>query len=175
MHRVIVHRQLIALVAALATGVCGLQYWPVTAADPVLALIASQRPTLLRAGVYGYSALWFTTPLLVANLALSLLYIFGTQRWAMREPGTLPPYPPISARRELYVVLGEQHHRLKPGRAMMRCRLMIPGIARVPCATTVAMTLSSPVAYPADAWRGDALYSLKPAHQVMRDSVSEAV
>ena len=70
--------------------------------------------------------LLFTTPYLASSVLGSLTYIFMTGRQRGIDAGPLPPYPEPSARQHLFVILGEQHHALKPVPAAAPTWLTIP-------------------------------------------------
>jgi hypothetical protein len=92
----------------------------------VLTLVALRKPELYAVVVYLYATLWFTTPLLVLNTAASLAYIFLARLGDRRMPQALPAYPPPASRSELFLVLGEVHHRTRMGRAQQPSWLVLP-------------------------------------------------
>jgi hypothetical protein len=119
-------RALVSLILAGVVGVLGLQTWPWPTHDPILGLIHLRRPDIYAGFQYGYATLWFSTPCVGFNVVLSLLYIFvarGT-RHAPSQP--LPPYPRADQRDDLFLVLGEQHHRTMPTRAPVPRWLVMP-------------------------------------------------
>ena len=73
LHRLVAMRGLIAMGLAATVGAWGLHAHPVDMADPFLGLIEARSPGVFVALVYGYAALWFTTPFFGASLVLSLL------------------------------------------------------------------------------------------------------
>ena len=75
LHRLVAMRGPIAMGLAAAVGAWGLHAHPVDVTDPFLGLIEARSPRVFMALVYGYAALWFTTPLLAASLVLSLFAI----------------------------------------------------------------------------------------------------
>src|SRR5688572_9522814 len=126
MRRLLEHRVVLSLACAAVVGTVGLHVWSLPVDDPVLGLVALRRPELYTVLVYTYAALWFTTPLLVLNSAASFAYIFVARLRANEAPQPLPPYPHSQARSELFLVLGEQHHRTRVGRAPHPSWLVIP-------------------------------------------------
>jgi len=126
MRTFIQYRFVLSLALAVIVGVVGLQTWPWPINNPVLGLIDLKRPDLSAGFQYTYATLWFSTPFIGLNVTFSFLSIFAA-RWgtspAMRP---LPPYPPPDQREELFVVLGEQHHRTSPRRAPQPQWLTIP-------------------------------------------------
>jgi hypothetical protein len=126
MRAIVNHRFVISLLLAAVVGVIGLRTWPWPTTDPILGLIHERSPEVYAGFQYAYSTLWFSTPLIGFNVALSFLYIFVV-RWDRRVTAQrLPPYPPVAGRRELFLVLGEQHHRTSPTRAAAPQWLVIP-------------------------------------------------
>jgi len=119
-------RLLVAMLLATVVGVWGLHTYPVRGDNPVLGLIALQKPMVYALLTYGYATLWFTTPFLVASLLTSVVAIV-----ALRHPGTprsrpLPPYPTPEARPTPTIVLGESHLARTPGPAPQPAWLTIP-------------------------------------------------
>src|SRR5580765_5884511 len=110
----------------MLVGGAGLQVWPFPVDHPLLALIAVRRPAVYAAFLYGYAAVWFTTPFLVINVVASVAYIFlaRTDRAVRRSP--LPPYPRPEQRDDLFLILGEQHRRTSLGPAAEPRWLTIP-------------------------------------------------
>jgi len=126
MRRLIEHRVVLSLACAAVVGTVSLHVWSLPVDDPVLHLVALRRPELYTVLAYTYAALWFTTPLLVLNSAASLAYIFLSRPRQSGAPQPLPPYPQPRTRSELFLVLGEQHHRTRVGRAPHPKWLVIP-------------------------------------------------
>lgn len=119
-------RRLIAMVVASATGLYGLWVHPIATTDVYLALIELRAPRVFTLLVYIYAILWFTTPLLLTSVVMSLLTIIalsGPRRHAQRP---LPPYPEPETRPEPSLILGEQHFQTKLGRAPAPTWLTIP-------------------------------------------------
>ena len=76
MLRTLVHsRAPVALTLAAATGLWGLQTFPISRDDVFLGLISEYAPGTYRLLAYGYATLWFTTPFWVASFAMSMLAI----------------------------------------------------------------------------------------------------
>jgi hypothetical protein len=120
------YRFVISLGLSTIVGAVGLQLWPFPIENVFLGLIEVQRPSLHLALVYGYATLWFSTPFIVLNVAFSLVYIFAAQWDRETSHQALPPYPAPDRRNELFLVLGEQHHRASPARARSPRWLVIP-------------------------------------------------
>lgn len=114
MKALLAQRTLVSVVVAAVSGLLVRQWVPWVPSDPVLTLISAHSPVLYRALYASYTVLLFTTPLLLASVTLAFAYIFALGQTSPAEAGQLPPYPPPRDRRELFLVLGEQHHRTKP-------------------------------------------------------------
>lgn len=126
MRTLIDSRITLSLLVSLVGGIAGLRTWPFPAGNPLLAYLAEVRPEVYESLTYGYTTLWFSTPFFVSLSVCSLLYIF-LPRLGRRQPlQKLPAYPPPEQRRDLFVVLGEQHHRTSPTRASEPRWLTIP-------------------------------------------------
>ena len=80
LHGLVAMRGLIAMGLAAAVGAWGLHAHPVDMTDPFLGLIEARSPRVFVALVYGYAALWFTTPFFGASLVLSLFAIAASRR-----------------------------------------------------------------------------------------------
>ena len=114
MTRFLEHRTWISLGVAGITGVAAQALVPWRAEDPLLVMIGAYRPGLYRALYAGYVTLLFTTPFLATSVAGALAYIFMRGRAHLADAGPLPAYPEPQTRDRLFVILGEQHHALKP-------------------------------------------------------------
>jgi len=126
MRALIESRVLMSLMTSAVVGMIGVRAWPYPVDQSWLALIAIQRPAVSATLSYTYTALWFSTPFFLSSLVLSFVYIF-VARWD--RPGDrheLPPYPVPADRQELFLVMGEQHHRTVPGRAPAPTWLVVP-------------------------------------------------
>jgi hypothetical protein len=126
MRSVIAHRVVLSLAASALTGTMALRLYPFPADHVVLALIRLERPALYAALAYTYAALWFSSSFFLASIGVSSLYIFVGRRGTSRASAALPPYPAPERRQELFVILGERHHRTSPDRAGLPTWLSIP-------------------------------------------------
>jgi hypothetical protein len=87
--------------------------WP--ADDPVIGLIALQRPQLLTALHAVYVVLLYSTPAMFASALLAAHGILRPFRRAQRAiTPRLPLYPSIADRTSLSLVVGELHHPTRP-------------------------------------------------------------
>jgi hypothetical protein len=126
MRAMIENRVVVSLACSLLVGSAGLAVWPFPAHDRLLQLIAHERPALYQGVVYTYNTLWFSTPFLLLNVIASFVYIFVARLDRAVAPQPLPTYPDPRTRQELFLILGEQHHRTVPGRASHPQWLVIP-------------------------------------------------
>jgi hypothetical protein len=108
-HRAWVSGAMAAVLGTIARGAI-----PWRSDDPMLGLIAAYEPALYRALYVSYVTLLFTTPYLVCSVLGAVAYIFVRSHQPQTNAGRLPPFPQPATRQDLFVVLGEQHHPLKP-------------------------------------------------------------
>ena len=76
--------------------------------------IQIEKPWLFTGIKYAYNAMLFTTPWIALSVLLSLAYIFLSRPGRKRGFAKLPPYPEPQFRDELFLVIGELHHRGRP-------------------------------------------------------------
>jgi hypothetical protein len=127
MRRVLIeYRFVISLALAAIAGGAGLRAWPFPAGNPLLGLIAVQQPAIYAGFAYAYATAWFSTPFLLMNIVGSFVYIFVARADRRVIPAALPPYPQPDERTDLFLVLGEQHHRVAPTPAAAPRWLIIP-------------------------------------------------
>ena len=127
MLRAVVHnRMMLSFSLASSVGYVLLKRYPFPAGDDVLQLIELQRPWLFDALCWTYTAMLFSTPLIVFSASFALLYIFAvrTEPALVRNP--LPPYPGARQREQLFLILGEIHHPKSIGPAEHPQWLTIP-------------------------------------------------
>ena len=110
-------RILTAMVLAAVVGLWGVTAYPPAIDNVFLQLIALREPTLFRALLHGYAALWFSTAFLAVSLVLSVLTIVAYRRAPTPRARTLPRYPKPETRPSPTRVLGETHFHTAPGRA----------------------------------------------------------
>jgi len=127
MLRVLVEqRMLAAMLVAIAAGALGVQTYPVDRASVYLQLIELRSPTVFLVLVYGYAALWFTTPFFAASMLMSIGTIVAYRYPAKARVRPLPPYMPPEKRATPMLVLGETHFETATGRAPTPSWLTIP-------------------------------------------------
>ena len=120
------YRVMLSLMVSVVVGTVGPHVWPFPSDNALLSLIQVERPIVYAGFTYAYATLWFTTPFFLSSLAFSLLYIFVARRGRPTPQRPLPPYPAPEHRRAPFLVLGEQHHRIEPGRSSEPSWLVIP-------------------------------------------------
>jgi hypothetical protein len=126
MRALVAHRFVLSLACSAVLGTLGLQAYPFPGTHPLLGLIQIERPLVYAGFAYTYAAVWFSTPFFLSSIVLSFFYVF-VARWDRRPRQlALPPYPAPEHRRALSVVIGEQHHATRPGRASAPTWLVIP-------------------------------------------------
>jgi hypothetical protein len=126
LHAIVAIRRVLAMGMAAAIGTWGLQVHPVDVTDPFLGLIEVRSPGVFTALVYGYVALWFTTPFFGASLLLSLFAILASRREPRVRARPLPTYVQPEDRAAPTLVLGERHFETTTGRSPHPDWLTIP-------------------------------------------------
>src|SRR5215469_445160 len=107
-------RNWLCAILAVGTGILIINRWPFPAENALLQLVWAERPFLFTAIKDSYLAMCFTTPYICFSMAASLLFIFRSRREVSTELAKLPVYPDADWRENLYLVLGEVHHRNRP-------------------------------------------------------------
>jgi len=114
------------LLMSLCVACFGSRLLPYPEDNPLLRLIALERPRLSLALEWTYLALWVSTAFLTFSVATSVIYIFTARIRAGRPRQALPAYPDVRTREGLFLVLGERHHAITPGAAPAPTWLTIP-------------------------------------------------
>lgn len=96
------------------------------ALDRLGTLLDAGHSDQLTAFTYTYAVLWFSSSFFLTSAVCACLYIFVARDRRDERLAALPPYPAPEHRRDLCLVLGEQHHRTSPGRAAAPTWLTIP-------------------------------------------------
>lgn len=108
------HRLLISLGLSAACGLILQTVYPIHESDPLLRLIALQRPAIYWGLECSYALFLYSTPFLVTSILFSLAYVHFYAPEIERAAGGLPEYPDPRSRRNLFVVAGEAHRQLQP-------------------------------------------------------------
>ena len=103
-------RVVISLCASGVIGTASWIAWPFPVDDDLVQIIRLHDPQLFDLCRWTYHVLCYTTPFLLASLLCSVVYIFVPRDPLWVGHGSVPPYPPPTRRRELFLILGEQHH-----------------------------------------------------------------
>lgn len=109
------HRLIVSCGLSVASGIALQNTYPIKFASPLLRLIALERPQVFQFLVWSYTAFLYSTPFLVISVLLSFVYVHLYSPALSRATGRLPEYPDPRSRRNLFLVIGEVHHQLKPG------------------------------------------------------------
>jgi hypothetical protein len=126
MQSLLEYRIVLSLTVSAVAGTTGLQSYPFPSDNLILALIHIEAPVVYAALSYTYAGLWFSTSFLLASVVFSLVFIFAGRRDRPPAYQALPPYPVPEKRKELFLVLGEQHVRTAPVRANDPSWLIVP-------------------------------------------------
>ena len=89
-------RAVVSLAGTVLVGVLGLQIWSFPVTDPMLALVAAQRPALYRVLLYGYATLCLSTPFVLLHALASSCLSTVADRCRCHAR---PHYPLIPIRR----------------------------------------------------------------------------
>ena len=108
-------RALVAMLIAMGVGAAGVHTYPVDRANVYLQIIELRNPAAFLVLVYGYAALWFTTPFFAASMLGSLTAIVAYRRPARAKQRALPAYVAPERRPAPTLVLGESHFETTNG------------------------------------------------------------
>jgi hypothetical protein len=114
MQPLIEYRLLLSLGLSAACGIVLQSLYPVHAADPLLRLLALERPAIFDGLLWSYNLFLYSTPFLVFSILFSLAYVHFYAPRLHQVSGPLPPYPDPLIREELILIAGELHQQLKP-------------------------------------------------------------
>ncbi len=113
-HPLIEYRTLFSFGLSTACGIVLNSLYPINTANPLLRLVAWERPPIFRGLVWSYDLFLYTTPFLILSTIFSLTYIHIYRRESDEAAGALPPYPDPRSRQDLSLILGELHRQLVP-------------------------------------------------------------
>ena len=108
------YRILLSLGLSAACGIVLNSLFPMNQTNPLLRLIALERPSIFHGLLWSYDFFLYSTPFLVFSMIFSLLYVHLYRRELEQAAGALPPYPDPRTRTSLSLVLGEVHRQLVP-------------------------------------------------------------
>jgi len=107
------YRLLLSFGISTACGIMLQGLCPLNVANPLLQLIALERPSIFHALIWSYNLFLYTTPFIAASVFLSLAYVHFYAPDTDETAGSLPPYPVPHRRRDLCLIVGELHHQLR--------------------------------------------------------------
>jgi hypothetical protein len=110
--RLIGYRLLLSLGMSAACGIVLETLYPLQYEDPLLRLLALERPAILHGVVWSYSLFLYSTPFMMLSILFSLAYVHLYAPERNPAAGPLPPYPDPLERESLELVVGELHHQL---------------------------------------------------------------
>jgi len=111
---IVEYRLLFSCGLSAACGIALRSLYPINNTDPMLRIIALERPAVFHGLVWSYNLFLFSTPFLVFSVLFSLAYVHLYTPDQRQLSGPLPPYPNPLIREDLFLVLGELHHPTKP-------------------------------------------------------------
>jgi hypothetical protein len=124
--RLLSAKNLVACVLSAATGMTLYFHEPFPENNFFLELIFLSSRRVFLGLEYSYYVFLYTTPYIIYSVLLSGFYIFALKFKRRIRPGTLPPYPKLSDRETLTLVIGEIHNPRKAGPAPNPEWLTIP-------------------------------------------------
>ena len=108
------YRVLLSLGVSGACGIILQSLYPIHNENPLLRLIALQRPPIFHGLAWSYNLFLFTTPFMLISILFSLAYVHFYAPDINRTAGSLPPYPDPLSRRDLSLIVGELHQQFRP-------------------------------------------------------------
>lgn len=108
------YRLALSLGLSAASGIVLESLYPIQDADPLLRLIALERPQIYNGLVWSYDIFLYSTPFLVFSILFSLAYVHLYLPKLETIAGPLPSYPEPLLREDLFLIVGELHRQLKP-------------------------------------------------------------
>jgi len=108
------YRVLLSFGLSVACGIVLQSLYPVHNADPLIRLLAMERPAIFHGLSWSYRLFLYSTPFLVFSILFSLAYVHFYAPKPDEITGPLPPYPDPLLRENLFMVVGEVHRQLKP-------------------------------------------------------------
>ncbi len=114
MRTIVDSRLYLSLILTLGIGITLNRSIPFPDDNAVLELILAEKPVVFFAIQYAYQIMLFSTPFIACSMLFSILYIFFVRPREVAALAPLPPYPRVSARDRLFLVVGELHHPKRP-------------------------------------------------------------
>ena len=95
----------ISLGLSAACGIVLRSLWPVQTTDPMLQMIAIERPVIYQGLTWSYTLFLYSTPFLVSSILFSLVYVHLYVPDLNQSAGQLPVLPDPRTRRDLFLVV----------------------------------------------------------------------
>ena len=108
------YRILLSLGLSAACGIVLNNLFPIDTTNPLLRLMALERPPVFQCMLWSYDLFLYSTPFLAFSMIFSLLYVHLYGGTLEQSAGALTPYPDPRTRTSLSLVLGEVHRQLLP-------------------------------------------------------------
>ena len=108
------YRALLSFGLSAACGIMLQSLYPIHHGNPLLRLLALERPAIFQGLVWSYNLFLYSTPFLIFSIMFSLAYVHFYAPDGDRTEGPLPPYPDPLERESLELIVGEVHHQLRP-------------------------------------------------------------
>jgi hypothetical protein len=108
------YRIVLAFGLSLACGIILNSLYPIQTWNPLLRLMAWERPHIFQALVWSYDLFLYSTPFLILSMLFTLVYIHIYRREPNEAAGPLPPNIDPRSRQDLSLILGEVHRQLVP-------------------------------------------------------------
>ena len=108
------YRILLSLGLSAACGIVLNNLFPIDTTNPLLRLMALERPPIYDGLLWSYDIFLYSTPFLIFSMIFSLLYVHLYRTESEQAAGALPLYPDPRTRTSLSLVLGEVHRQLVP-------------------------------------------------------------
>src|SRR5882762_189527 len=119
-------RPYLSLILTVGIGTLLSQRFPFPEDNAMLQLVAAEKPAIFIAIKYAYETMLFSTPFIGCSMLFSILYIFFVRPHESVVLNPLPPYPKMTERDRLFLVVGELHHPKHPEPVEQPRWLMIP-------------------------------------------------
>jgi len=120
------YRVVLSFGLSAACGIVLQSLYPVHYDDPLLRLLALERPAIFQGLVWSYNLFLYSTPFLAFSMLFSLAYVHVYAPRKNHVSGPLPPYPDPLQRESLELIVGELHHQRKPKPSSVPQWLSIP-------------------------------------------------
>src|SRR5207245_893349 len=100
-------RSYLSLILTVGIGTLLSQRFPFPEDNAVLQLVAAEKLAIFNAIRCAYETMLYSTPFIGCSMLFSILYIFFVRPREVVVLSSLPPYPKVTERERLFLVLGE--------------------------------------------------------------------